>query len=242
MPATLCRAGLAQALNEPHLAPRPLLFGRGLCHTGATLISGLGHMWLSVFDIIGTVAFAYSGFVAGARKQLDLLGVVIVAFLTASAGGALSQLLLGQVPRVLTDQLAISLILITVLIGLGLHWTGIRRVERRWTFVTADAIGLAAFALSGARLALQNDLGVFGTTLLAFLTAVGGGLLRDSLIGDIPVVLRSGFYGIIAVLVGLIVFATDRLGLAHDVTLVVIFAGAVMLRLVAHARAWPCRS
>ncbi|WP_428925369.1 trimeric intracellular cation channel family protein [Marinibacterium sp. SX1] len=195
-------------------------------------------MWFSVFDIIGTVAFAYSGFVAGARRRLDLLGVVIVAYLTASAGGALSQVLLGEVPRILTDELAAGLILGTVIVGLVLHWTGIRRVERRWTFVAADAIGLAAFALTGASLALGHGLGMFGTTLLAFLTAVGGGLLRDSLIGDVPVVLRSGFYGIIAVLVGLAVFACDRLALAPDVAPVVIFAGAVVLRLIAHARDW----
>lgn len=195
-------------------------------------------MWFTIFDVIGTVAFAYSGFVAGARKQLDLLGVVIVAFLTASAGGALSQVLLGEVPRVLTGRVTSGLILGTVLLGLVAHYTGARRVERRWTFVTADAIGLAAFAMAGARLALQHELALFGTTLLAFLTAVGGGLLRDSLIGDVPVVLKSGFYGIIAVGVGLAVYGADRLTLAPDVTLVVIFLGAVGLRLVAHAREW----
>lgn len=195
-------------------------------------------MWFSAFDIIGTVAFAYSGFVAGARRQLDVLGLVIVAFLTASAGGALSQVLLGQVPRILTDPLASGLIFATVIVGLVLHLTGIRRVERRWTFVTADAIGLAAFAITGATLALENGLQLFGTTLLAFLTAVGGGLLRDSLIGDVPVVLRSGFYGIIAVFVGLAVYLCDRLALAPDVAPLVIFGGAVVLRLVAHARDW----
>ncbi|MGR3802285.1 MAG: trimeric intracellular cation channel family protein [Marinibacterium profundimaris] len=195
-------------------------------------------MWFTAFDIIGTVAFAYSGFVAGARRQLDLLGVVIVAFLTASAGGALSQVLLGEVPRILTDRLASGLIFGTVLVGLALHWTGIRRVERRWTFVTADAIGLAAFAMTGATLALSHGLAFFGTTLLAFLTAVGGGLLRDSLIGDIPVVLRSGFYGIIAVFVGMAVYACDRLAIAPDSAPPAIFIGAVVLRLIAHARGW----
>ena len=195
-------------------------------------------MWFTIFDVIGTVAFAYSGFVAGARKQLDLLGVVIVAFLTASAGGALSQVLLGEVPRVLTGRVTSSLIFATLVVGFAAHWTGVRRVEQRWTFVTADAIGLAAFAMAGARLALQHELALFGTTLLAFLTAVGGGLLRDSLIGDVPVVLKSGFYGIIAVGVGLAVYAADRLALAPDVTLVAIFLGAVGLRLVAHARGW----
>lgn len=195
-------------------------------------------MWFTAFDIIGTIAFAYSGFVAGARRRLDLLGLVIVAFLTASAGGALSQVLLGEVPRILTDRLATTLIFGTVLAGMALHWTGIRRVERRWTFVTADAIGLAAFALTGGGLALDHGLSIFGTTLLAFLTATGGGLLRDVLIGDVPVVLRSGFYGIIAVFVGLALYACERLPVASEVAPFAIFAGAVLLRLVAHARGW----
>lgn len=199
-------------------------------------------MWLTAFDMIGTVAFAYSGFVAGARRQLDLLGLVIVAFLTASAGGALSQVLLGEVPHILTNRRATTLIFATVIAGLVLHWTGIRRVDRRWTFVTADAIGLAAFALIGGSLALEHGLGIFGVTLLAFLTATGGGLLRDSLIGDVPVVLRSGFYGIIAVFVGLALFACDRLAgtsaWVADLAQVVIFAAAVVVRLIAHARGW----
>ena len=196
-------------------------------------------MWFTAFDIIGTIAFAYSGFVAGARRQLDVLGLVIVAFLTASAGGMISQLLLGRVPGILTDGLASSLIFATVVVGFVLHLTGIRRVERRWTFVTADAIGLAAFAVTGATLALDHGLQLFGTTLLALLTAVGGGLLRDSLIGDVPVVLRSGFYGIIAVFVGIAVYVCDRLAIAPDLAPLVIFACAVVLLTSARfAMAW----
>lgn len=195
-------------------------------------------MWISFFDHLGTVAFAYSGFLAGARKGLDVLGLTVVAFLTATAGGATSQVLMNQPPAILTDWVAVTLVFATCFVADLLYRFGLPLFEKRTGFVIADALGLSAFALLGAHFALDHGLPLFGTSVIAFLSAVGGGIIRDSLLGDIPMALRSDFYGIVAVIVGGLVYAAHHSGFEHRLVYLGIFVFGVLLRLTAWHRGW----
>lgn len=191
-----------------------------------------------LFDLIGTAAFAYSGYLAGSRRGLDVMGVFIVAMLTATAGGALADVLLGRAPGVLTNRTAFLLVLAVIVLGAALTRAGVRPFEDRWPFVIADAVGLVAFAIAGAHKALDADLLFFGTVVIAFLSAVGGGIIRDTLTNDVPAVLHAGFYGIVAVLAGVTIWVTDTMGWGTSQSHWIIFAICVGLRLWAHHRRW----
>lgn len=196
---------------------------------------------MNVFDLldhIGTIAFAYSGVLVGLRKHLDLMGIIIVAFLTVTAGGATAQLLLGETPGILSNRTAIILIFATVGVSLMLHRSGLGPLDSTPVFVVMDSIGLVSFAMTGAHLGLAAGMPLFGTTVTAFVSAVGGGILRDSLLSRVPTVLHTDFYGIIAVLCGMAVFGAHATDLAHGPVFAAIFIVALLLRLVAWHRSW----
>jgi uncharacterized membrane protein YeiH len=154
---------------------------------------------LLTLDLVGTFAFAVNGALTALRvTRLDIVGVVTLAMITALGGGIIRDVLLDSLPpatfsdwRYLT--VAASGGLVTFVVGPGL--------ERLNTPITVlDAAGLSLFAVTGASKASELGLGPAQAALLGALTGVGGGTLRDVLIGQVPSVLRSGLYAIPALL------------------------------------------
>lgn len=191
-----------------------------------------------VASIIGGFAFALSGFLVGVRKDLDVMGVFILSFLTANGGGVLRDVMIGRVPLVLNDLSGVSVVILAFLFGFGLLKLRKWDVEKRSLFVLSDSIGLAAFSITGALAGVTAGLSLFGVVVLAFITATGGGILRDSLIGDVPSVFKSDFYGSVAVVVALGIYALDHFGYAQDVNILGVFVLALLLRLVAFKMGW----
>ncbi|WP_037587558.1 trimeric intracellular cation channel family protein [Stenoxybacter acetivorans] len=187
-----------------------------------------------ILHIIGTIAFTISGYLVGFRKRLDLLGVMIVALLTAIGGGMLRDALIGQIPRVFLQNTALSVVFITLLLSwlLRLHQHR-QRLIATW-FITADAIGLAAFSLTGAQIGLQLQLNIFGTLMLGFVTAVGGGIVRDMLVNDIPIILRKDVYGSIALLMGALLYLLNLFDAINAYTLNLLFIIGLATRLGTH--------
>ncbi len=190
-------------------------------------------------QLVGTVAFALAGTLVGVRKRLDLLGIVVLATLTAVGGGMLRDVLLGAIPRVFSDvgvpgwQSAPPWILGTI----ALAWVArLHRVEdtrARELFTLADSMGLVAFAMAGADAGIAHALNLFGVVTLAFVTAVGGGLLRDALVNEVPAVLHEDFYGTIALLLGLSMGGLHRAGVDYRPWVGPIFFVGLALRLYA---------
>lgn len=192
-----------------------------------------------VASLIGTIAFAISGFLLGVRKELDLMGLFIVAMLTATGGGVLRDVLVGRTPNVLQNDVDFLVVSVVILIAIVLKVQRFHRLERRLFFVISDSIGLVAFSITGALVALESDVNLFGTLLLALLTATGGGIIRDILLNEVPTVLESGFYGSVAVLVALVFFIMDQLALSLDFLVVTgVFSLALVIRLLAHFNDW----
>jgi uncharacterized membrane protein YeiH len=195
-------------------------------------------MLLLIAEYLGIAAFATSGFYIAVRARLDLLGIYLSAFLTALGGGILRDLLAGRPPYSFTDAMpSLTVVTVTTLLIL-------RRMHEREAllskglFVLIDALGMVAFALSGGLVAIEAGYNPAGVTLLAFTTAVGGGILRDMLINQVPYVLHGGFYGIIALGIGLLLSLLHPLGLLHTPLLLVLFFLGVLLRFIAWKRAW----
>lgn len=189
-------------------------------------------------SLTGGIAFALSGFLVGAKKNLDWMGVFILSFLTANGGGILRDMLADRPPVVLLSNEPFLIAFAVTLLGSVFKLHHNAAVERRWLFVACDAIGLVAFAITGALVALVINAPFFGLVTLAFLTAAGGAMLRDILVNNIPEVLHSGFYGSIAILVAVAVYFLDALGVVAPLSLLGVFAGGLILRLAAYYFFW----
>jgi uncharacterized membrane protein YeiH len=193
---------------------------------------------LEIADIIGIICFALSGFLISVHYNLDILGVFISSFLTALGGGMIRDVLADRTPYVFTDTLPVILVIATVLISLLFKLHKIDDLEGKTAFIISDAVGLVSFAITGSLIAIQNDFNFLGVLILSFLTAVGGGTIRDILINRVPSILVSEFYATVALIIGLIVYVLHLLELKSLLSLLIVFVFGVALRLLAYYRNW----
>ena len=166
---------------------------------------------LLVLDLAGTFAFALNGALTAVRTaRLDVVGVVTLGTITALGGGVLRDVLLGALPPATFGDWRY----LAVAAGGGLVAFGFGRpLGRLATPITvADAAGLSLFAVTGATKALGSGIGAGQAVVLGAVTGVGGGTLRDVLVGRIPTVLRSELYAIPALVGATIAVAAARAG------------------------------
>lgn len=191
-----------------------------------------------VMNAIGLVAFAAVGALKGSDADLDLFGVAVLGFLTALGGGTIRDLLVGRIPTSLQSNVEV----LFAAAGIVLAVVVARRVrgdlmESR-AVLLPDAIGLAAFAATGAAVGIEAGLSPFGVVVTATLTGVGGGSLSDLLLATVPAVLREDFYATPAVLGGAVAPPAVAFGLPLGAT-TLLSAGVVLgLRLGALRYGW----
>ncbi len=190
------------------------------------------------FSLIGTISFALSGYLIGVKKSFDLLGIIILAILTAIGGGILRDVLVNRVPLAFTDSSAIGIIFLSLLVAWLLKLHRKNDLARNQLFIVSDSIGLAAFSIAGAQVGLQAELNLFGVLFLGFLTAVGGGIVRDMMVNDIPFILHEDFYGTVAIFIAGSLFLLKYLGATHPIWQYVLFSIGLGLRLLAHQKAF----
>jgi uncharacterized membrane protein YeiH len=157
---------------------------------------GMTEYLVLILDLCGTFAFALSGATAGIRRRLDIFGVLVLSCATSTFGGIARDLLIGdRPPAALVDWRYLAISLIAGLIAF--FWASL--IERlRNPVRMVDAIGLAFFAVAGTEKALAFGLSPVMSALLGMLTGVGGGIVRDVLLAEIPGVLRSDLYAVAA--------------------------------------------
>jgi uncharacterized membrane protein YeiH len=191
---------------------------------------------LLILDLAGTFVFALAGATAGARRQLDIFGVLVLAFAAACSGGMVRDVLIGAVPpAAISDWRYLAASLLAGVIAC--RW--LKTIERiSYPVRMFDAAGLALFAVAGAQKALAYELNAVMAALLGMLTAIGGGVARDLLLAQIPTVLRSDLYAVAALAGATIVVLGDWLELSP---LAAAIAGAVLcfaLRVMAIHHGW----
>lgn len=191
-----------------------------------------------IADVIGIIAFAISGYLVAVRNELDLLGVLIASFLTALGGGILRDVILDTTPFTFREYYPATTVLIVLAFSFLFQLNRKKEIERKLFFVISDTIGLVAFSITGALLALDANLNIFGVLILSFLTAMGGGLTRDILINKVPAVLVTDFYGSIALLVALLLFICHYFNILNELTTFIIATLAISVRLVAYFKGW----
>src|SRR5665213_1840521 len=173
---------------------------------------------LSVLDFVGVAVFAVSGALAAGRKQLDLLGVIVLALVTAIGGGTIRDVLLGRHPIFwLTNAAYIIVITVSALLTVAYaHW----RRPPHSALLVADALGLALFSIAGAQIAEHTGLPAISGIVLGTITGSAGGVVRDVLSAEIPLVLRRGnLYATAAIAGTATYFVLESLGAIHPIPL-----------------------
>jgi uncharacterized membrane protein YeiH len=189
-----------------------------------------------VLDLLGTFVFALSGALVGVRKKLDIFGVLVLAFAAGNAGGITRDLLLGATP----PPAIANWHYVVVSLGAGLLtflWSPV--VQRMQELILLiDAAGLSLFAVSGATKAMNYHLSPLAAVMLGVLTGIGGGMLRDVLVAEVPTVLRADLYAVAALAGATVVVGSHYLPLF---TTTASLAGGVLcfaIRMIAVRRDW----
>ncbi len=162
--------------------------------------------WL---DFVGVFAFALSGGVVGVRRHFDIFGILVLAFVTALGGGIMRDVMLGITPpRNLTN---LPLITTALVAGLVAFWFSGSLDRARKVILTADALGLGTFAVTGTLASVAIGHPGVEAIAVGVITAVGGGVLRDVLAGQVPGVFGRDLYAIPALLGAFLTDLTVRL-------------------------------
>ena len=194
---------------------------------------------LVVLDLIGTFVFALSGAVAGVRERLDLFGVLVLSFAAASAGGIMRDLLIGAVPpAAISDWRYLAVSLLAGLVVFFWYPNSERLRNLRNHVLIFDAAGLALFAVAGTQKALGYRLNPLMAALLGVLTGIGGGMLRDVFVAQIPTVLRAELYAVAALAGAVVVVVGHVLNLPPTAMAIAGAAVCFSIRLVAIRRGW----
>jgi len=192
--------------------------------------------FVHVLDLGGTFVFAISGAMAAVNRRLDIFGILVLSFVAGNVGGITRDVLIGAVPpAALTDELYLS---VSVLAGvITFFWyAGVDRL--RTPVLLFDAVGLSFFAVAGAEKAIEYGLSPVMSALLGMLTGIGGGMMRDVLLAEIPQVLRSDLYAVAALAAAALVVLGHVFGISYGISAL---AGGVLcfgLRYMAIRHGW----
>ena len=198
---------------------------------------------VALFDLIGTIAFAISGALVGVDKKMDLFGIIVLAVSTACGGGMIRDITVGSIPpNMFKNPLyvgiaAVVAVIVFVLFYLHTHMPkAIAPLYDKMIF-WFDTLGLAAFTVDGIMVGIRCGYGdrPFLLVFLGFLTAVGGGTLRDVLAGRIPDIFLKHIYAVAAIAGGVLLILTR--GLGDRIAMLLCFSLVIALRcLAAHYR------
>ena len=188
------------------------------------------------FDLSGTFVFAISGAIAGVRHKLDLFGVLVLSFAAATFGGMARDVLIGAVPPASIQDwryLGVSLLAGTI------TFFFCSTVSRfRNALLIYDAAGLGLFAVTGATKALAYQLGPVPAALLGMVTGIGGGVVRDVLVSEVPAVFRTDIYAVAALIGASVVVIGSLSGLPSAPVAAVGAFLCFTIRLLAIRRGW----
>lgn len=187
-------------------------------------------------DLTGTFAFAVSGAIAGIRKRLDLFGVLVLSFAAATSGGIVRDVVIGATPPAsIADWRYVGVSMLAGVVTFFWH-SSMNRLQQ--ALLLFDAVGLGLFAVAGASKALAYQLGPVPAALLGMLTGIGGGVVRDLLVAEVPAVLQRDVYAVAALAGASVVVGGHLAGWPAQP---VAIGGAALcfgIRMVAMRRGW----
>ena len=193
--------------------------------------------FLNVLDLVGTFVFAVSGAVSGVKHRIDLFGVLVLSFVAATAGGIIRDVLIGAIPPAsIKDWRYITLSLAAGFVTF--FWYPLI-AKMKSPVQIFDALGLGLFAVVGAGKAMAFHLGPGAAVLMGVLTGIGGGMARDVLVAEVPVVFTAELYAVAALAGAAVVVIGDAV-FPSSAAVAAVIGGivCVALRLLAIRRGW----
>ncbi len=187
--------------------------------------------FLQVIEILGTFSFAVSGASFAMEKKLDPFGVLIMSFVTAIGGGTLRDMMIGNLPvGWLQDAISINVI-VCAFTGTLLFDKYLKKLTT--TLFLFDALGLGLFTLVGIEKAIQLNLSMGVCIALGTITASFGGVIRDVLLNNVPLVFRKEIYALASIIGGLVYFALKQMDMEKDIATIICILLIFSIRIVA---------
>jgi len=192
-------------------------------------------------EMLGTAAFAISGALAASRKRMDIFGFFVLALMPAVGGGTIRDIIIDRVPVFwISDNRYVAVAIIAALI---IFFAPHKKPGgRRQLLIWADALGLALFAALGTEICLQHNTGPLVAVMLGVTTAVTGGMIRDVICNEIPLILSREIYATAAFAASLAYVFADRLGAGDNASLVAGVATGLIVRGLAILYNWSLPS
>ena len=192
-------------------------------------------------EMLGTAAFAFSGALAASRKRMDIFGFCVLALMPAVGGGTIRDIIIDRVPVFwVSDNRYIAVAIIAALV---VFFAPHRKPGgRRQLLVWADALGLSLFAALGTEICLQHDTGPLVAVMLGVTTAVTGGMIRDVICNEIPLILSREIYATAAFAASLAYVLADNLALDGNLALTIGVATGFAVRGLAIVYNWSLPS
>jgi uncharacterized membrane protein YeiH len=187
-------------------------------------------------DLLGTAAFAASGALAGIRRDMDLFGVLVLGLVTATGGGTLRDLMLGDMPPFIFRNETYLYLSILVSLGVFVFHSHIAALQP--TLLFFDAVGLGTFVVIGTGKALDFGMGFIGSVMMGVMTATAGGMMRDILSTQVPLVLQKEVYASACLAGGALLYLLQLTPLPRVWALLISALSVIILRLLAIHYNW----
>jgi uncharacterized membrane protein YeiH len=187
--------------------------------------------YLLVIDILGTLSFAVSGAFLAMQKKLDPFGVLVMSFVTAIGGGTLRDMMIGNLPvSWLRNETAMAVIFLSAIATMAF---GQFLKKLTTTLFLFDALGLGLFTIIGIELGIEMKFSTGVCLALGTITACFGGVIRDVLLNDVPLLFRKEIYALACITGGLIYFALRRINLDEDISKTICILLIFTIRVIA---------
>jgi len=209
-----------------------------MCITPMNEIGFYNIEYLTYADYVGTFTFAISGALAAQKRSFDVFGVIVVAFLTAMGGGTIRDVVLGIQPVTWVTQPIYFLIIIMAVISVAI--TNIfSRDTMKNSMVFFDAFGLAVFTIIGAQVAMLHPSPTFPVVIvMGVVTGVAGGVLRDVVCNEVPLIFQKEIYASAAALGAAIYYFLVSFNVSPFFSLLIPLLSTLGLRLFSHYLNW----
>ena len=187
--------------------------------------------FLYIIDILGTVSFAVSGAFLAMEKKLDPFGVLVLAFVTAMGGGTLRDILIGNLPvNWLTNSTSTIVIFSSAIVTM---FFGSYLKHLTTALFLFDAVGLGLFTIVGIKIGIEKNFSMGVCITLGTITACFGGVVRDVLLNQIPLLFRKEIYAMACIAGGLIYFLLRQLTLNADIVTIICILLIFTIRIIA---------